>query len=59
MLSLPEGHPEDLIHAFIYELKPSLRPFMKVQVAQKEKPTLHEAMTVAVQLDEYVRDTQT
>ena len=33
VLSLPESHPEDLIHAFIYGLKPSLQPLVKAQVA--------------------------
>ena len=33
----------------------SLRPLVKVQqVSQKEEPILLEAMTFAVQLDEYV-----
>ena len=54
VLSLPESLPKDLIYAFIYGLKPNLRPLLKVQVAQKEEPILLEAMTVAVQLDEYV-----
>ena len=58
VLSLPESHPEELIHAFIYGLKPSLWPLVKAQVAQKEEPTLPKAMIVAVQLDKYVRDTK-
>ena len=58
VLSLLESHPEDLIHAFIYGLKPILQPLIKAQVAPKEEPTLPEAITVAVQLDKYVQDTQ-
>ena len=57
VLSLPERYPEDLIHAFIYGLKPNLRPLVKAQLAQKEEPKLPEAMIVAVRLDEYVQDT--
>ena len=67
MLSLPKSHPEDLIHAFIYGLKPSLLPLMKAQVAQKEEPILPEAMIVVVhkkkkkkkkKQHKYVRDIQ-
>ena len=48
VLSLPESQPVDLIHAFIYGLKPTSRPLVKTKVAQKEEPLLPEAMTVAV-----------
>ena len=58
VLCLPETHPEDLVHAFIYGLKPSLQPLVKSQVAQKEEEILPEAIIVAVQLDKYVQDTQ-
>ena len=42
VLSLPESHPKNLIQAFIYGLKPSLK------VLGEEKPTLPEAIAVAV-----------
>ena len=58
VLSLPESHPKDLIHAFIYELKPSLRLLVKAQVSQKEEPTLPKAMTIAVHPNKYVQDIQ-
>ena len=54
VLSLSESPLEDLIHAFIYGLKPILRQLVKSQVVQKEALTIPEVMAFAVQLDEYV-----
>ena len=48
VISLPQSNIGDLIHAFIYRLKANLRPLVKSQVAQKEAPSLAEAMAVAV-----------
>ena len=48
VISLPESSVGDLIHAFIFGLKSNFRPLVKAQVAQKEAPSLAEAMTVAV-----------
>ena len=45
---LPKSNVRDLVHAFIYGLKTNLYPLAKAQVAQKEVPSLAEAMTVAV-----------
>ena len=56
VVSLPESNIGDLIHAFIYGLRASLRPLVKAQAAQKGEPSLAEVMTIAVQLDEYVKE---
>ena len=48
VILLPESNVGDLIHAFIYGLKVNLHPLVKFQIAQKEVPSLAEAMTLAV-----------
>ena len=48
VILLPKSNVGDLIHAFKYGLKANFHILFKAQIAQKEAPSLAEAMTVAV-----------
>ena len=56
MLSLLENYSEDLIHAFyIIRLKSQFKTFSSsLGQPKRKKLILSEAMTVAIQLDEYI-----
>ena len=56
VVSLPDSDIGDIIHSFVYRLKSQLRPLVKVQLAQRVDATLADAMTIAVRLDEYVKE---
>ena len=56
VVSLPDSDMGDIIHSFVYGLKSQLHPLVKAQLAQRVDATLADAMTIAVRLDEYVKE---
>ena len=56
VVSLPDSDMGDIIHSFVYGPKSQLRPLVKAQLAQRVDATLADAMTIAVWLDEYVKE---
>ena len=56
VVSLPDSDMGDITHSFVYGLKSQLRPLVKAQLAQRVDATLADAMTIAVRLDEYVKE---
>ena len=56
VVSLPDSDMGGIIHSFVYGLKSQLRPLVKAQLAQRVDATLADAMTIAVRLDEYVKE---
>ena len=56
VVSLPDSDMGDIIHSFVYGLKSQLRPLVKAQLVQRVDATLADAMTIAVRLDEYVKE---
>ena len=56
VVSLPDNDMENIIHSFVYGLKSHLCPLVKVQLAQCVDATLVDAMTIAIRLDEYVKE---
>ena len=56
VVSLPDSDMGDIIHSFVYGLKSQLCPLVKAQLAQRMDATLADAMTIAIQLDECVKE---
>ena len=56
VMSLPDSDMRDIIHSFVCGLKSKLRPLVKAQLAQCVDANLADAMTIAVWLDEYVKE---
>ena len=54
-MALPDLATDDAIHAFIYDLKPWLKGFVKAQAQAMTDVSLNEVMTVALKLEENIQ----